>query len=467
MSPRRRYLLLAALVAVVALRAEVLREWHKPAGDGLQYYQLSQSLVRDGRYALAPPPAPPTYGRMPGYPLLLAYVAVRVPAGLEPHLLRATIANLILDLGTAAMLFLLLRRHSRRAAFIALFLALTYPLLVLLSCYGLAETWTTFLCTAELFAALAVGAGDGRRWWLFAALAGVAAGLAQLTRNDAVTFAPAAAIAVWTTPLPRARKLAALALAGVVALAVFAPWPLRNLKQFHAPHFTGAYWRTIDGTPLPTEMIDWERTWARSGRGESFLDFAIYVRQPIDPKRPNIILPQMFDDADERAEIERLFTRFNQEGWSDAVRANFRSLAERRARAHPIRTWVVLPALRIWRLWAPVPPWELPLVAPILGMPTLRPLFGVVDVALYLVVLAGSVWLWRRRRDPTARLPTRWLAMTWSVVATRTLLFAFAVPVAANQRYVVEVFPLLAGLAALAVDGALAARRARLTPPPA
>ena len=65
------------LAAAAVFRVAVIRTWHAPAGDGTQYYALSQELLLHGRYAFGPPPRPLDFTRMPGYPLYLAYAAVR------------------------------------------------------------------------------------------------------------------------------------------------------------------------------------------------------------------------------------------------------------------------------------------------------------------------------------------------------------------------------------------------------
>ena len=94
------------LVAGTTFRLRLVRDHHGPAGDGLQYWTLSQELLRAGRLAFGPPPAPLTFTRLPGYPLFLAHVAVlRHPADLETHLVRATRANALLGVGTGVLLF--------------------------------------------------------------------------------------------------------------------------------------------------------------------------------------------------------------------------------------------------------------------------------------------------------------------------------------------------------------------------
>src|SRR6185295_15580984 len=121
-----------------------------------------------------------------------------------------------------------------------------------------------------------------------AALLGAVAGLAQLTRSDAMTLLPVLALSLWWAPASRRKRLAALGVCGLMALAVFAPWPLRNLRQFGEPYPTATFWRTLSGRPLPTTIVAWARTWSDSSPGESYLDVPIYYDRPLAPTRPEV-----------------------------------------------------------------------------------------------------------------------------------------------------------------------------------
>ncbi len=67
-------------------------------------------------------------------------------------------------------------------------------------------------------------------------LLGVVLGLTALTRNEAVWLALTWVVLAWfATSRPAAERLRLIAVAGVVALAVFAPWMARNLEAFGSP----------------------------------------------------------------------------------------------------------------------------------------------------------------------------------------------------------------------------------------
>ena len=197
---RQKALLLAVLLGLLGLglafRLAIVAHFHSSSPDGEQYHLLSQELWRNGRLAFGPPPAPLTHSRLPGYPLFLAFLVDRELLPQSEHVVRATRANALLDLGTAVVLWLLLRdRGWPKAAWVALMMCLGCPLLFRLSCYALSESLATFLLTLELWLALRAGQ---RGSLSAAALAGMAAGLAQLVRLDAVTLLPAVALALWT-----------------------------------------------------------------------------------------------------------------------------------------------------------------------------------------------------------------------------------------------------------------------------
>src|SRR5581483_4608420 len=269
---KKRLMIAAALACALAFRFALVASWHKPGGDGVQYYRMAQELRRANRLAFAPPPAPLAYSRLPGYPVFLAYVGAPGRSwGSEQHVVAAVIWNVLLDLGTALLVLLILRERKldERAGRAGFVLVLACPTLWLVYCYALTETMSGFLGTLEIY--LAVRAMRTRPL-LNAALAGVVAGVSQLVRADALTFAPGVAIALAAMDAPPRRRLAALGAFGAAAIVAFSPWPLRNLARFGAAHPFSSTWRQMDGTPLGDGTMEWTRTWSSSQPGEAFFD---------------------------------------------------------------------------------------------------------------------------------------------------------------------------------------------------
>jgi len=434
------------IAAALALRIAVVHTWHVPAGDGHQYYQLAQQLAAKHRFAYGNAPAPLVWTRLPGYPLFLAFVAVRTaPLAIEAHLVRATLANVALDLAGALLLVSVVRRLGARPAYqMATFaVAIFAPSVILLASYGLSESLATFLVVATFACAAHYRLSRNWRWAL---AAGVALGASQLVRADTITLVPALALLVAGG---RARDLAVMALAAIVT---FAPWPIRNLVQFGAPHPFGTSWISQDGQPQPTGMPDWMRSWSGGRRGEAYLQVLVSNRMPL-VDRPGVLLPAMYDSPEERAAIVALFDRYNREKLSPAVDEGFRALARERRARDPLRHYVVLPLRRLWALWIPTPDYELPLRTPVLRMPAMRPLFDRVQTALILIGLVGLALAAR-----VAEL-RRFAAVVALALVARTAFFSYFHPFP-TQRYVVELIPLVMLFAVYALATTLARARA-------
>src|SRR5207248_2005543 len=133
-------------------------------------------------------------------------------------------------------------------------------------------------------------------------LAGILCGINLLTRADALTFLPVIALAAMKKDLPRSHRIARAAGVGLIAVAVYSPWPARNTLRFHAPFFFG-YYRTWDGRMQPPEPYDWARTWASGATDEIYFELPIINQGEFDLDRPSTLLPQMYSDEAERARV--------------------------------------------------------------------------------------------------------------------------------------------------------------------
>jgi 4-amino-4-deoxy-L-arabinose transferase-like glycosyltransferase len=461
---RRSLIVLTLLIlAGVFFRLSIVAAYHTSSPDGDQYFRLSQSLLRDHRYAFSPPPAPPTFARPPGYPLFLAYFVDRGILPRDAHIARAAYANVLIDLFTAIVLYFLLRdRRLPVVAALALAAVFACPLLFLTSTFALTESLATLLATVELW--LILRAWDHRPSLLYAALAGVAAGLGQLVRSDALTLLPAVALALfWSADRWRPRLTLAATFAAA-ALLIFAPWPLRNLARFGAPHAEGTEWLAADGRPLPTGAIRWMRTWCTAAPGDSYLSALLFFGRRFNAHTPGLLLPRMYDSADERRRVEAILDGAGAGGLTPEIDAQLDELARERTWRAPFRTWVRLPLKRLARLYQSPPAAEMPIRVPFLGLPQHRELFDIWDYIMYGFAPFGIAFLIQENQR-------RFLAVLLLAVAARTLLHMFAVPSYVSQRYLAEAFPLLIALAAVGAAGLAsralaAARRGRALSPP-
>jgi 4-amino-4-deoxy-L-arabinose transferase-like glycosyltransferase len=434
----RRFLPLAVVVVGLLFRFAVISQYRSTSPDGDQYYALEQSLASAHTLAYAAG-APPTWTRLPGYPLFLAATALGRPSARDADLLRATVFNQLLDAGTALLVFAIVsellrgKRRQRLFALLAMALVFLAPPLFLFAAYRLTESLATFLTTLVIYCA--VRAMRGEHLMLWAGLAGLFAGLGQLVRADVITVAPAIGLAIWFAREPLRRR----ALAGALALAAWcvalAPWALRNLALDGAPHLAAAEWPAQDGHPLPTGPIAWMRTWAAGRQGDADIAGTMVFERNLPP---SFVRDRMIDSPAERERLGALLERYNHERLSPAVDGEFRALAaERRARA-PLRYFVGLPAQRFLELYRAPRHAEFPLRIGFLGLPATRPGFDLFNVLLYLAALVGAWKLWRADK--------RLLAVLAAALVARTLLHLWAVPPFVSQRYLVEGIPLFIAL---------------------
>jgi 4-amino-4-deoxy-L-arabinose transferase-like glycosyltransferase len=439
-------LALAVVSAALAFRLFIVSSWHAPAGDGLQYYALSQTLIHDHRFAFAAN-KPPQFSRLPGYPLFLAAIVHEAPLPMHTHLWIAAQANAILDILSALLVFLILRqrRIGLPAAWAAFAAVVVCPMLIFMSTYGLSESLATFLTTLVLFCALRDG-----RWWAVAC--GVACGLLQLVRIDGFAVMPALALAVYFGASAWRERLLRAAIIAVTAMVVFAPWPIRNYKQFGALHIEGTAWMRQDGQPLPLGMMHWMRSWATGAWGQDFPLLKVANDGYLKVDRGGIILPVMYDNEPERQIIINLFERYNRRGLTPDVDADFDRLAnERRAHSY-FHYYVTLPLHRFVAEWTPMPEWELPVRSQMLHLPAWRRGYNFFERVLFALALAGAVLLCRR--DP------RLVAIVVTAVAARAALHAAVHPFPV-ERYMVESFPMMMALTGVGVALGFAALRER------
>lgn len=231
----RRTFLLAVIAFVVASRMVALPRMQPiiPGHDTGHYFQLANTLLDEGRYIeYASHPGEPDgfrAWRLPGYPAALA-VALAV-SGRWPG--SVVLLNAFWMVLLVLAIYGLARRlgsevHARMAA---LAVAL-YPLLLTASLETMSEMQYTALLALSVYLLI------GRRpsWWSVG-LAGVAIGLAAMTRGNGLLMFGILLLAypAWAyfarerKPAPPPRRLAArAALFALCFLITVAPWMARN-----------------------------------------------------------------------------------------------------------------------------------------------------------------------------------------------------------------------------------------------
>ncbi len=432
--------LAAALLCAggLAVRLRLGSEFTNLAGDGKQYVHLAESLLEHGRYAYAPPPAPLTSARLPGYPLFLAAIGrLAKPFDTARTVLWTVRVQALLDVLTALFALLVAGELGLRAPrWLALLLCLASPLLAVCVTYILTETLAILLTTATVWLLLRAGRTGGV---MEMGLAGALLGLGLLVRADTVTLVPCLLVPML---LGRAR-LRSVLFAAAVAWLVFSPWPIRNAVQFGALTPWGAQWVNRQGEPLPTGTQEWLRTWVADpfpivsiawgmayGRWVSLSDVPAYA----------------YDSPEERRRVDRIMNDYNRSRTiTPAIDQALRELATERCTRRPLDCWVRLPWQRAKRLWLDPPPeWEIPVESPTFGLPQGRAAWIPLHHHTLVLATAGFLLLLFLSRGRAFAV----LVATAALV--RTVAVVYLVP-GGTLRYLIELYPLLLVLVAVAL----------------
>jgi 4-amino-4-deoxy-L-arabinose transferase-like glycosyltransferase len=98
------------------------------------------------------------------------------------------------------------------------------PTMFMLSALGLCESLVTFLLTMAMYLAVRTRGSDPSKRWLWAALAGLFLGLAQLVRVDSLFSIPAVLAVLGLTAASWRERWQSWVLCLGVAALCFAPW---------------------------------------------------------------------------------------------------------------------------------------------------------------------------------------------------------------------------------------------------
>lgn len=240
---RRQLLLLGGLVVLAfALRLAwiaAVRFTPSLSDDAGRYDFLGRSLAAGGGFVN--PNGTTTMFWPPGYPFILAAIYKLYPHWLlADHTVRAALlVNALLGAAAVALVYAIgVRAFDRRTALLGALLTALFPSLIFFSNITLSETAFTFLLLAAL--ALLIEA-EARGRLLLLAAAGAIIGYAALVRGQAALL-PLVALPFWwrsvavqldaAPPATIARRLALrLAIVGVPAAIVIAPWLARNVVE--------------------------------------------------------------------------------------------------------------------------------------------------------------------------------------------------------------------------------------------
>jgi hypothetical protein len=231
--------------------------------------------------------------------------------------------------------------------------------------------------------------------------------------------------------------------AGLLSLLPFVAWTARNLHIFHVFQPLAPRYATDPGEFTAPGFQRWIKTWAADFASTS----EIYWNVDIAPLDLNALPQRAFDSPAQRIENGALFKDYNQDTTvTPALDARFGALAQERERAHHLRSFVVMPALRVLDMWLrprtemlniELRWWEFRRHE---GETLFATSYAALNLA-YLVLAAVGGWQLRRTE------PVLVYAVLLYCVLRSLLLATIEAP---EARYTVEAFPMLCILAAAA-----------------
>lgn len=341
---RNRAAVSVLLLAGLLLRLFFVHRHAFVAGDSMLYQEIADNWLHAHVYGLSTNDAPrATLIRLPGYPLVLAALAVvfdwqgRWPLGSLQSFVPVIYLQVIVDLVTCLLVGSLAGRlFGRRAGLVALAMAALCPFTANYTAVPLTETFTLLTIALALWAA--------ERWrekpsmpLLLLCAASLSFGV--LLRPDQALLV-LALLPLFVRGHQWRPALVCLALVAVP----FVPWTIRNAVTFHAFQPLAPKSATDPGEPATRGFQRYFRTFA--------VDFSTtedaYWAYPESPVDPQSLPARAFDAAPgDPSAADLLHEAAAYSSVQPRLDAQFGILANDRAREFPFRTYAVLPALRL------------------------------------------------------------------------------------------------------------------------
>jgi len=349
----RKFFLATALAGLV-LRALFLVYVPAVTDDSRVYADFATCWLQHGVYGLIQSgQIVPADTRLPGYPAFLAAIFALFGPG---NFKAVMLIQMVVDLGTCLVVGDLARRTvSDRAGRIAFALAALCPFLANYAAAALTETLEVFFtalaldCAAAALDRMNLGRSGAELW----TATGAAIGACILLRPDGGILLASLGLYLIVEAWRRGGRsivpvVQAATLVAALALAPLVPWTIRNLRTLH--HFqplAPRYANQSDELAL-RGFNRWVKTW--------IVDYAsveeIYWSVPGDKLDASKLPNRTFDSSEQQDRTLALIAGYNQSQEMTAALDNrFGELAAERIRSHPLRYYLVLPALRIADMW--------------------------------------------------------------------------------------------------------------------
>lgn len=331
--------------------------------DSRVYLDLATNWLQHGIYGQTDlDEIVPSDTRLPGYPAFLATILVLFGAG---NIRAVLIVQILFDLATCLLIADLARRtvSSRLSTRVAFGLAAMCPFLANYAAAVLTETLEIFFTALALDCAVAAMDGieermaleQGQRWtFTLWAATGAAIAACILLRPDGGILLVALGLYLGLVTWKQrrgGRRAASIVMAGVavgvLALAPLVPWTIRNLRTMHHFQPLAPRYASEAGEQVPRGFNRWVATW--------MADYAsveeIYWSVPGEKISAEKLPSRALDEPAREATLAVIANYNESQQLTPEIDARFGELAEERRRAHPVRSYVALPALRVADMW--------------------------------------------------------------------------------------------------------------------
>ncbi|MGA9885039.1 MAG: glycosyltransferase family 39 protein [Candidatus Acidiferrales bacterium] len=470
---KMRFHVLSAVLAGMALRTLFILNFPvNDAGDSPFYIGLGWNWLKHGVYGLVVNGhLIPVDMRVPGYPAFLA--GIFALAGKSER--TVMFAQAALDILACFAIALIAARLAppparRRVAIAGLWLSALCPFTANYNAAILTETLAIFLTTVAILVLLqtefgadgsqprAVRANFSLSPWL---LAGIIVGFGTLVRPEAPLLLLAAGLmllARWWRPANWRRLIRATVLMAVGLFLPLAPWAARNWNTLHKVEFLAPRYGELPGELAPRGFDAWTHTWLWRFRD------VFAVSWNLDGAKIALadIPSSAFDSPEQRARVAQLLAAYNKTlTLTPAEDRAFGEIARERTALHPLRTRVKVPLMRSLALWFAPRVELLPYTGQMFPISSewendredlCVTLALVVINAAYLGLAAIGAWIgWKYSPARPAVL----LLLVFIVVRTAFIAWFAETP---EPRYVLECFPALIALAAIAFSRSVSSR---------
>jgi hypothetical protein len=372
---------IVALLAGLCLRLFFVLKFPATSGDTVLYEQMATNWLKHGVYAMNVGGAiQPVDLRMPGYPAYLILIYwLTGKTGPDAHF-AVMLGQVAVDLATCGVvsllaIFLVIAANQAarvgRAGIIALWLAALCPFTANYVAVPLTEAFAIFFTAAAtlllvlLFqfsiGGVAIAFTSTREVGgtffikhclsIFAIMSGLLIGLATLLRPESPILLLAALLTLAIALFRRNQMKAWLRITIITGLAFLVPllpWAVRNAITFHELRFLSPKNSNLPGELVPYGFMAWEKTWLFRMK-DCYLAPWKLNEEPIEV---DSLPARAFDSPEEKQRVAQILEPYNTDlTLTPEEDAAFAEIARERTRRHPLRTYLILPALRAVVLW--------------------------------------------------------------------------------------------------------------------